>query len=224
MTEILGHSKFAAHGGDWGALVTAHMAHAHPDVLIGAHMSLTLIPGIDRALIGREAYAENEQWMIAPQSGSAAPDHKSSCRPPTRSTNIGLCSDRFHPWAQQPGSGSDGANGATAGEISKDVFDRDHLCNTAALYWCTGAIASSLRLYHEHFKKPWPLVHTAAPYLKHPADSLFFLKMLCICHVRTLAAQCNLKQYSLMPQGGHFGAAEQPELLLPTCVNSFTTP
>ncbi|MGV0034623.1 MAG: alpha/beta fold hydrolase [Candidatus Azotimanducaceae bacterium WSBS_2022_MAG_OTU7] len=26
MTEELGHKKFAAHGGDWGALVTSHMS------------------------------------------------------------------------------------------------------------------------------------------------------------------------------------------------------
>ena len=213
MTEILGHSKFAAHGGDWGALVTAHMAHAHPDVLIGAHMSLTLIPGIDRALIGREAYAENEQWMIA-RNQEALPlitSHLAVHRHDPQTLAYALIDspvgtaawiwERRRQWSDCRGN-------------IEDVFDRDHLCNTAALYWCTGAIASSLRLYHEHFKKPWPLVHTRRPVLEAPCGFAVFPKDVVHLPRATLAAQCNLKQYSLMPQGGHFGAAEQPELLV----------
>ncbi|MBT5723877.1 MAG: epoxide hydrolase, partial [Gammaproteobacteria bacterium] len=62
MTEELGHTKFAAHGGDWGALVTAHLAHEYADKLLGAHMSLTLIPGVDRSTLGPEDYDAAEAW------------------------------------------------------------------------------------------------------------------------------------------------------------------
>ena len=48
MTEQLGYQKFCAFGGDWGSLVTAHLAHAHPEKLIGAHLGLAVIPGLDR--------------------------------------------------------------------------------------------------------------------------------------------------------------------------------
>ena len=30
MTEVLGYPKYAAHGGDWGAIVTSELAHAIP--------------------------------------------------------------------------------------------------------------------------------------------------------------------------------------------------
>ncbi|MEC7924117.1 MAG: epoxide hydrolase, partial [Actinomycetota bacterium] len=54
MTGVLGYEKFCAHGGDWGALVTAHLSHAYSDVLIGAHLSLSLIPGVNRRTLPDE--------------------------------------------------------------------------------------------------------------------------------------------------------------------------
>jgi hypothetical protein len=40
------------------------------------------------------------------------------------------------------------------------VFDRDFLCVTASIYWLTGTIATSLRLYAEIIRlNPAPLVH-----------------------------------------------------------------
>ena len=44
MTDVLGYQRFFAHGGDWGALITAQLAHAHADKVAGAHLALTLIP------------------------------------------------------------------------------------------------------------------------------------------------------------------------------------
>ena len=64
MTEVLGHEKFCAYGGDWGALITAHLAHAHADKLVGAQVALTLIPGVDRSQLTPDQFAEDEQWMI----------------------------------------------------------------------------------------------------------------------------------------------------------------
>ncbi|HEV8711845.1 MAG TPA: epoxide hydrolase [Candidatus Binatia bacterium] len=38
--EVLGYQKFAAQGGDWGALITAQLGHKYADRLIGCHMNL----------------------------------------------------------------------------------------------------------------------------------------------------------------------------------------
>ena len=39
MTDVLGYPRFAAHGGDWGAFVTAQLGHKYADRVIGTHMA-----------------------------------------------------------------------------------------------------------------------------------------------------------------------------------------
>ena len=39
MTEGLGYNRFGAHGGDWGASVTAYLGYAYPQHLIGIHLT-----------------------------------------------------------------------------------------------------------------------------------------------------------------------------------------
>lgn len=40
MQDVLGYNKFAAQGGDWGALITAQLGHKYADRMIGVHMNL----------------------------------------------------------------------------------------------------------------------------------------------------------------------------------------
>ncbi len=60
----------------------------------------------------------------------------------------------------------------------ESVFSREHLCTTAALYWCTGAIGSSLRLYHEHFGTPPGIAHDRMPRMEAPCAFAIFPKEL----------------------------------------------
>ena len=64
MTEVLGYERFCAHGGDWGAFVTAHLAHEYAESLIGAHMTLSVIPGVDRRSLPQDAWSDDENWKI----------------------------------------------------------------------------------------------------------------------------------------------------------------
>jgi pimeloyl-ACP methyl ester carboxylesterase len=40
MSQELGYERFGAQGGDWGALVSAHLGHAHAERIIGIHITL----------------------------------------------------------------------------------------------------------------------------------------------------------------------------------------
>ena len=59
------------------------------------------------------------------------------------------------------------------GDVER-AFSREHLCTTAALYWGTGAITSSLRLYHEQFTKSWAVLHDRMPRLEAPTAMAVF--------------------------------------------------
>ena len=45
-------------------MVTAHLAHEFADSIIGAHMSLSVIPGVDRRSLPPESWADDETWKI----------------------------------------------------------------------------------------------------------------------------------------------------------------
>ena len=46
MSDVLGYERFGAEGGDWGAIVTGWLGHAHPEQLIGVYLTLPVIPGL----------------------------------------------------------------------------------------------------------------------------------------------------------------------------------
>ena len=43
MRDVLGYDRFAAHGGDWGASITAQLGHEFPEHMIGVHLSLPVL-------------------------------------------------------------------------------------------------------------------------------------------------------------------------------------
>ena len=48
LMDVLGYDKFGAHGGDWGAGVTARLGYAHPDRMIGVHVTaVSATPHLD---------------------------------------------------------------------------------------------------------------------------------------------------------------------------------
>jgi len=38
MNDVLGYERFGAHGGDWGAMITAQLGHKYAERMIGVHM------------------------------------------------------------------------------------------------------------------------------------------------------------------------------------------
>lgn len=210
MTEVLGYPQFAAHGGDWGALITAHLAHAHAAHLIGAHIGLTLIPGVNR---DDAPFAADEIWM-RDRNAEALPtiqSHVAVHRLDPQTLAYGLMDSPIATaaWIWERRRNWSDCNGDI-----ETAFTREHLCTTAAIYWCTGTITSSLRLYFEHFNKPWPLAHNRSPRLEAPCAFAVFPKDVVHMPRSLLEQHANLKRYTRMARGGHFGAAEAPDLLV----------
>src|SRR5919197_128662 len=62
MSGVLGYDRFAAHGGDWGAFITARLGHSYPERLLGIH--LTMLP-IRRDLPRQERPTEEDERYLA---------------------------------------------------------------------------------------------------------------------------------------------------------------
>ncbi len=97
------------------------------------------------------------------------------------------------------------------GEVERR-FSKDELCDFLTLYWATGTIASSMRLYWgearersrlpkgEKVTVPAAAADFPAEIVRAPRDWA----------ERQLA---DLRRWTEMPLGGHFAAFEEPELL-----------
>ena len=215
MRDALGYSKFAAAGGDWGAAVTAYLGHAFPEVLTGIYCTMAVIPGLDPATIGPEAFAHEEQWMLE-RNLEARPLISSHIAVQTRDPQtlaygladspVGMAAwlwERRRAWSD------------CDGEVLR-VFDRDALCTLASIYWLTGTIGTSFRLYAEQFatQLALPTAHAREPAISVPTAIASFAKEVSLLPRAVVAEKVNLVRWSVFPDGGHFAPSEHPEIMV----------
>jgi pimeloyl-ACP methyl ester carboxylesterase len=210
MTEALGYSRFAVSGGDWGAIIALRLAHAHPEQVIGAFTTIPVYPGLDLSQITPDDHAADEHWMLErkAETQSVIVSHFTvqSHEPQTLAyalvdSPVGTAAWL---WARRR------AWSDCAGDLLS-AYDRDFLCTLASIYWLTGTIGTSLRIYWENFNNgPNKPVHDRMPAVQVPAGFAIHPKEVMLVPRSVAAAGTNLRRWSLMPQGGHFGFAEQP--------------
>jgi pimeloyl-ACP methyl ester carboxylesterase len=97
------------------------------------------------------------------------------------------------------------------GEVERR-FSKDDLCDFLTMYWATGTIGSSMRLYAAEAGDRWRLapgerIEMPAAVVDFPAEIMRA--------PREWAERIfsDLRRWSEMPRGGHFAAFEEPELL-----------
>ncbi len=209
MTGVLGFERFGAFGGDWGAMVTGHIGHLNPPGLAGVMMSMLTLPGVNRRDIGPEAWSDEDRWMIDRQAEaekwirSHVAVHVSD--PQTLAYGLADSPLGTAAWLWERRRNWSDCNGDVL-----SVFSADDLITHASIYWLNGSITTSLRLYAEHFSKPWPLAPGRGPGISAPTSFAVFPRDLVFLPRSVVEANCDLRQWTVMPAGGHFGPAEQP--------------
>ncbi len=209
MRDVLGYPRFAAAGGDWGALITAELGHAHPEVLHGVHLTLPMVPDMNPLAIPAAEFAANEAWMVERQAEAT----------PTITSHVAV---HLHDPQTLAYALADSPVGTAAwiwerrrawsdcgGDVAA-LFGRDFLCTTASLLWLTNTIGSSLRIYAEHFSRPWSAITGRRPLIPVPTGLAISPKEVVMVPRRWMEERTNLKRYTLFPRGGHFAPAEQP--------------
>jgi microsomal epoxide hydrolase len=214
MTQRLGYTRFAAHGGDWGSTVTEHLARSHSDAVIGIH--ITDVPFFHlfekpKNLTAKEQklIEQTQQWTQ--KQGSYALIQGS--KPQTLSyglndSPVGLAAwivDKFRDWSDCDGD-------------VESSFTKDQLLTNITLYWVTETIGSSFRFYFDagnagamtwivELVKKWtgsskvPTGFARFPHDIHPPPREWVERFF------------NVQHWTDMPRGGHFTAMEEPELL-----------
>lgn len=208
MTEILGYRKFAAQGGDWGAFTCSSMGVRHADKLVGIHLNMLstnpALPPPAMPTPEEARYLEEIRRWAKEETGYI---QIQGTRPQTLAYGLtdspaGLAAwiaEKFQVWTDHSGN-------------FETAVDRDHLLANISLYWFTGAIGSSFWPYYDRLHGPWPIpdgktVDVPVGYAAFPKEIRR--------PPRSIAEKSytDIRQWTVMPKGGHFAAVEQPEAL-----------
>ncbi len=206
MTEELGYSRYGAQGGDWGAIVTTQLGRQSPESVAGIHLNMLSVrpPAGEPATEEERAQAAQRAHF---QQEEAGYQRIQGTKPQTLAYGLndspaglaGWIVEKWRTWSD------------CDGEVERR-FTKDELLTNIMIYWVTGTINSSTRLYYESAHASpagGPAGRVAVP--TGVAD---FPREI-IRGLRPQAEQAyNVTRWTEMPRGGHFAAMEEPELLV----------
>jgi pimeloyl-ACP methyl ester carboxylesterase len=216
LMKRLGYTRFAAQGGDWGAMVTDVMGTQAPPELLGIHLnwSFAVPPEIDQAvqtgkplpsdLSADERRACEQLAFFYSQGVGYALEMKN--RPQTiygmEDSPVGLAA-----WLID--------HDVRSYELIARVFDgqsqgltRDDILDNITLYWLTNTAVSSARIYWENKFAFFTPKDVTIPV----AVSAFPDEVVQTPRSWAERAYPNLIYYNRLSEGGHFAAWEQPGL------------
>jgi pimeloyl-ACP methyl ester carboxylesterase len=214
MKDVLGYQKFAAEGGDWGAIITEQLGHKYAEHLIGAYIHLMIpldvfvggLPAESEYGPDEKGWYQRNQNFFAAESGYSA---LQMTKPQTiahalNDSPAGLCSwilEKRRTWSDCDGN------------VEKR-FTKDELLTTMTLYWITESYGTSARYYYECTHNPWKASHNRTPVVEAPTGVGVFQKEVVLMPRKWADRYYNLKRWTLMPSGGHFAPMEEPQRLV----------
>ena len=215
MTDVLGLSRFAVGGGDWGAVLCGQIAHAHPENVIALLTTIPMFPALDLFSITREDFSADEAWMIEHRAatGTLSASHVAvhSNDPQTLAYALVDSPVGTAAWIWERRRAWSDCNGDLL-----TVHDRDFLCTLASIYYLTRSIGTSMRSYWEHFRSGMPIkpLHDRMPVIEVPCGFAVHPKDVMLVPRSIAAKMTNLHRWTVMPRGGHFGISEQPDAMV----------
>ncbi len=208
MVDVLGYSKFAAHGYDWGAFIATRLGYVHPDHIQGIHITRLAMPRSSSPPPPRTAeedrfYRQVDHFL----KEEAGYSDIMGTKPQTLSYALtdspaGLAAwivEKFRTWSD------------CGGDVNTH-FGRDVLLTNIMMYWITGAIGSTFWPYYARHHEPWIVpdgatVSVPTGYAEYPHETF--------TPPRSIAETIysNIHRWTQMPNGGHFPALEATEAL-----------
>lgn len=213
LMEKIGYERYAIAGGDWGAIINRHLANHYPDRLIGLHSNMMLAgPPSDTEQRANVTEEENEARTSRQDymQNEVAYQQIQGTKPQTLGYGLndspaGVAAwivEKFHGWTDMP-QGADG--------YLDNHFTKDELLTNIAIYWFTNTITSSTRIYLENRNTP---AIKPMEFINVPTGAAIFPAEIFITPRSWAEASYDLRHWTVMEEGGHFAALEQPELYL----------
>lgn len=214
LMDRLGYPRFATHGGDWGAFVSAQLGHKYARNLYGTHFTImTPLDLFSGGTVPPEDYAPHEQARAERtqrfmQTGishlvlqSSTPQSVANA---FNDSPAGLCSwllEKRRAWSDCGGN-------------VETRFSKDELLTLVSIYWFTQSYGTSARYYYEAVHQPWQPSHDRMPVVEAPVGVAVFANEVVIQPRRWAERYYNLRRWTEFPAGGHFAAAEEPQAVI----------
>ncbi len=207
----LGYDRYGAQGGDWGALVTAHLGALDPEHVCGIHMNMVVCGPPPNAANPLDGVSPEEAADIAAmgefQRTETGYQQIQGTKPQTlgyalNDSPAGLAAwivEKFRTWSD------------CDGDVERR-FSKDELLTNIMIYWVTKTINSSVRLYCESMRSG--RFGPTGQRVEVPTAGAIFPKELIKPPRKWAEAHFNLQQWTRMASGGHFAALEEPDALV----------
>ncbi|MCZ6558672.1 MAG: alpha/beta fold hydrolase [SAR324 cluster bacterium] len=218
MHDVLGYPRFLVQGGDWGAVICSWMGFDFPQAVAGIHlnmMGLRAAPGPDSPPL-----SEEEKAFLADAGKKMKEDMAYMAIQGTRPQSLGYglndspvglagwLVEKFHAWTD------------CGGELERSI-SKDELLTNIMIYWVSGSITSSMRLYYEYRQSneslpPGERVEVPTGFANFPGEIFNPPRS-------WVERNYNIQRWTDMPAGGHFAALEAPRALAEDMAAFFAT-
>ncbi len=203
----LGYDRYAAQGGDFGAIVTPDLGRVDPEHVIGLHVNAAtagFIPfgDVDQDELTDVERARQARQKLYMEDGSAyfqlqatRPQTLAYALTDSPAGQLAWIIEKFKEWTHPVDA------------LPDTVIDRDRIITNVMLYWLTGTAGSAARIYYENMHSgDWPYKTDV------PTGVAVFAEDIAI---RKYAEQTNtITHWTDFDTGGHFAALEVPDLLV----------
>jgi pimeloyl-ACP methyl ester carboxylesterase len=205
LMTVLGYQRFGAAGGDIGSEVSRYLGLDHPNRVVAVHRTDVGLPVFsgDPADLAPEERA----WLVAAAAWARterayAAMHET--KPQTAAFGLidspaGLAAwivEKLRAWSD------------CDGDVERS-FTKDEILTNVTLYWLTGTVGSSMRMYHANAAIP-PAQHTRR--VEVPSGFSLFPGDILRPPRAWLERMATVVRVTEPPRGGHFAPFEQPEL------------
>lgn len=206
LMQRLGYERYAAQGGDWGSFITAWLGAQRAGQVLGIHLNLMPLRR-DAAMFDQpdddeKRYLGELEHFLKEETGYQAIQ---GTRPQTLAfaladSPVGLAAwfaEKYRAWTDCDGD-------------PRNALTMDEMLGNISLYWFTNCIGASFWPYYARLHGRWPIdgrISVPTGYCEFPRE---------ILRPPRRAAErvfVDIRRWSVMPQGGHFAALEQPEAL-----------
>jgi pimeloyl-ACP methyl ester carboxylesterase len=198
----LGYSKFVAHGGDWGGVITTVLGGRFPAHVLGIHTTFAEAPP---GLTTDGLTATEREWTEETRDfwlNRAAYAKQQATRPQTIGYSlvdspVGLLAwifDKFAEWTDTDDS-------------PFETISMDRVLDDVTLYWLTRTGASAARIYYESHKSLDPELRVDVP----SAISMYPRDIEKCPRVWAQERYRQIVRWGSPKTGGHFPSLEVPE-------------
>ncbi len=209
MTKVLGYKKYISQGGDFGGTICTWLAYDFPENLLGIHINILITRHPDGP-----QNDEEKEWQERFKKEQKIEDGyrtQQATKPQTLSyammdSPVGVAAwiiEKMRGW-------SDLKNGDIESVYSKDI-----LLSNIMVYLVTKTFNTASWIYYGRREEGGRALPKKNLPLKVPTAIAKFPKEYLEWAPRSYVERIyNIKQWTDMPNGGHFAALEQPELLI----------